>query len=345
MRRATLELLVDPVSQTPLQVETTDGDPVLAGMLSSDDRCYEITGGIPRLVTHIDADQEQTATSFEFKWGRRDTYESAELAEVARTWFLTRYGFGSVDEMRAHFGGVRRILDAGCGSGFSADLWVQGWEDAPEWVGIDISAAVDIARDRLGGLPHADFVQADVLQLPFADEAFDVAFAEGVLHHTPSTWDALASLVRVLSRGGEVCFYVYRKKSPVREFTDDYVRSLVSERPPDEAWEALRPLTHLGHALADLRTKIEVPEDVDVLGIPAGRYDIQRLVYWHFAKLFWNDRLSFDENLHVNFDWYHPSYAHRHTEDDVREACARLDLQIRHFDVDDSGYTVRAVRH
>ncbi len=87
---------------------------------------------------------------------------------------------------------------------------------------------------------------------------------------------------------------------------------------PDEAWDALRPLTRLGQALAELETTVEVPEDVPLLGIKAGRYDVQRLVYWHVAKLFWNPKMTFEENNHLNFDWYAPRYAHRQTEEEVR---------------------------
>ena len=79
-----------------------------------------------------------------------------------------------------------------------------------------------------------------------------------------------------------------------------------------------------------------------LLGIRAGRYDVQRLIYWHFAKLFWHPELSLEENNHVQFDWYHPRYAHRHTEDDVRGWCSDARLEIAHLDVQEAGITVRA---
>ena len=61
-----------------------------------------------------------------------------------------------------------------------------------------------------------------------------------------------------------------------------------------------------------------MPEDVPLLGIKAGRYDVQRLIYWNVAKLFWNAEMTFEENNHLNFDWYAPRYARRQTEDEVR---------------------------
>ena len=97
-------------------------------------------------------------------------------------------------------------------------------------------------------------------------------------------------------------------------------------------------------ALAELETEVEVPEDVPLLGIRAGRYDVQRLLYWHVAKLFWNPKLTLEENNHVNFDWYAPTYAWRQTEDEVRRWCAEERLEIEHFDAQEAGFTVRAVR-
>jgi hypothetical protein len=61
-------------------------------------------------------------------------------------------------------------------------------------------------------------------------------------------------------------------------------------------------------------------------------------------KLFWNDAYRFEENHHINFDWYHPRYAHRQTEEEVRRWCAEANLRIIHFDAQESGYTVRAIR-
>lgn len=46
----------------------------------------------------------------------------------------------------------------------------------------------------------------------------------------------------------------------------------------------------------------------------------------------------------MNFDWYHPRIADQHTEEEGRGWCEELRLSIIHFDVQDSGFTVRAVK-
>lgn len=350
MRKQLLDLLVDPVTKTPLRLAECDGGDaeVIEGKLTSEEgRSYAVTDGIARFVLTEDADQKQTETSFGFKWQQQQTYASPQMFAACQQWAVQRYGFGSVEEMRAFFGSRRLILDAGCGSGFSSSLWMsEDWQSGgdAQWVGADISVAVDVARTRLASVPGTHFVQADILQPPFRPESFDTIFSDGVLHHTPSTQAALKSVAALLQPGGQALFYVYRKKSPVREFTDDYVRTLVSQLPPAQAWKVLRPLTRLGQALAELHAEVEVPEDVPFLEIKAGRYDVQRLIYWYFAKLFWNPEFDFEANNHINFDWYHPRYAHRHTEAEIRRWCAEDGLMITHLDAQESGYTVRAIR-
>jgi SAM-dependent methyltransferase len=351
MDSALLDILVDPVSKSDLALERPvfgpDGSLREGTLRGADGRLYRVVGGIPRFVVTDDAGQRQTEASFGYKWRRRETYDSEQMAATARAWLVERYGFASAAEMATYMASKRRILDAGCGSGFSTSLWMDAsWRGggAARWIGVDISAAIDVAAERLAGVPGTNFVQADVTALPFRRDSFDLVFSEGVLHHTPSTERALASVASVLAPGGEIMFYVYRTKAPVREFADDHVRDALSRLGPDEAWEALRPLTALGRALSELHAEVDVPEDIPYLGIAAGRYDVQRLVYWHFAKLFWNESLSFDENNHVNFDWYHPRYSHRQTEDDLRRWCRDNDLEITRFDAQESGFTVRAVK-
>ncbi len=348
MNPSLFNLLVDPRERLPLRLldESSEGDEVIRGFLvGADSTVYKVHAGIPRFVNVDDDKQAQTRDAFAFKWQKRETYETPEFEAVYAAWLCEKYGFASLDEQSAYFDGRKRILDIGTGSGGASLPWLRHprWTGAAMWVGVDISAAIDVAKDRLGGSANTHFVQADALQLPFADGAFDTLLSEGVLHHTPSTRAAILSAARVLEVGGEFHFYVYRRKAPIREYTDDYVREAIRGLSDEEAWHEMRSLTQLGRALAELEVQVDVP-DVPLLEIKAGRYDVQRLIYWNFAKLFWNTALSFEANVHVNFDWYRPQYAHRQTEDEIRTWCAEAGLRIERLHEQESGYTVKAVK-
>jgi arsenite methyltransferase len=111
---------------------------------------------------------------------------------------------------------------------------------------------------------------------------------------------------------------------------------------PQQAWEALAPLTRLDIALGELRTEIELADPIDLLGIPAGRIDVQRLFYWHVAKAFYRADLSFDEMNHINYDWYAPANAARQTPEEVRAWCADLGLSIEREVIEEAGITIIA---
>jgi hypothetical protein len=139
---------------------------------------------------------------------------------------------------------------------------------------------------------------------------------------------------------GEIAIYVYKKKAPLREYADDYIRGLVSDLSYEEASKEMSQLTELGKTLSNLKVKIKVPE-IKSLDIKRGEYDIQRFIYHYFLKCFWNPELSEIENTAVNFDWYHPSISTRHTPDEVRSWFDENSLKIIHFHEDHYGITAR----
>jgi len=111
---------------------------------------------------------------------------------------------------------------------------------------------------------------------------------------------------------------------------------------PQEAWDAILPLTKLGVALGTLDVEVNVPEAVDILGIPAGPINIQRLFYWHVFKAMYRTDISFDEMQHINFDWYAPKNAHRHTIEEVRSWCEEFNLSIEREKVEMAGISIIA---
>ena len=287
--------------------------------------------------------QQRTGEVFGFKWHKRETFESSASRARMAEWLRSRYG--SVSQAPwFHAGGAPPVvLDAGCGAGFSTlALWGETLKRV-RYLGVDISSAVDVARCSFQerGLQGA-FMQADITSLPLPESSVDVVFSEGALHHTDSTEGALKALTRTIKPGGHFLFYVYRVKGPIREFTDDYVRARLRAMTSEEAWDAIMPLTKLGKALGDLGVEVEIPEEIELFGIPAGRIDVQRLFYWHVFKAFHHPQLDLDELNHINFDWYAPANAHRQSPEEVRDWCAEAGLDVTREVIEEAGITIVA---
>lgn len=308
-------------------------------------RPFELRGAIARALKLHSAAQEQTAEAFGFKWHKRDTFERPEQLARMREWLIERYGDATASPWFAGLGANPVVLDAGCGGAMSAIELFGPALARLRYVGVDVSSAVEVAKARFEerGL-RAGFLQADLGDLPFAPESFDAIFSEGVLHHTDSTRGALAALTPLLKRGGRFMFYVYRRKGPIREFTDDYIRDKLQKMTPAEGWVAMEPLSKLGKALGDLDVELDVPERIDLLDIPAGKINLQRLFYWHVFKAFYRPEYTLDEMNHINFDWYAPKNAHRQSAEEVRAWCADLGLDIERERVEEAGITIVARR-
>ncbi len=299
--------------------------------------------GLLRSAALVSSTQGQTADAFGFKWKKRDTFESAESLARMRAWLLERYGNVVAEPWFDGYGPNPLVLDAGCGAAMSAVELLRPRLGSIRYLGVDVSEAVDVAAERFAENGwSAAFLQTDLMRLPLAPGSLDMIFSEGVLHHTDSTEAALKYLTTLLKPGGRFLFYVYRKKGPVREFTDDHIRAQLQGMAPQDAWRAIEPLTRLGKTLGELNIEIDIPEPIDVLEIPAGRVNLQRLFYWHVAKAFYRPDYSFDEMNHINYDWYAPVNAHRQTIEQVRRWCAEAGLIVERERCEEAGITIIA---
>jgi SAM-dependent methyltransferase len=374
MKRGILKVLVCPSCGRNLDLKTfiEESGEVKEGLLEcSCGQWYPIIGFVPRLllgeyrgdygefldeyrVEHMkektpiipgsDSSRTQVQRSFSYKWTSQPLWGiDGETKSFMREWVLDKYGWGDIEGFRKAVGKKRRILDAGAGLGREVANFCKCCKKA-EVFGVDVGELVDAAYLNTREYPNAHIIQADLMKLPFKRASFDFIFSEGVLHHTPDTKRAFECVLDFLAPEGEIAMYVYKKKGPMREFCDDYLRQSTTKLPPEECWEFSKKVTRIGKALSDQDIDFEIPEDLAELGIKAGRYDLQRFLYYHIFKCFWNDRFTFDENSLVNFDWYHPTYAHRHSPEEIREWYEEGRLKIVHLDVSESGVTARGIK-
>jgi SAM-dependent methyltransferase len=96
------------------------------------------------------------------------------------------------------------VADLGCGSGRYAACVAP---HAGAVVLADFSEAIFVARENLRDVDHAVFIMADLLDLPFGDDAFDFAYSLGVLHHLPVP--ALEALKQMRRFSPRLLVYLY----------------------------------------------------------------------------------------------------------------------------------------
>src|SRR5262245_40115245 len=106
----------------------------------------------------------------------------------------------------------RSVLEVGCGAGVDLARFARS---GAEVCGVDLTAsAIDLAKanfeqQRLAGR----FEIADGESLPFADEAFDLVYAHGVVQYTSNPQQLVNECHRVLKPGGQAIVQVYNRVS------------------------------------------------------------------------------------------------------------------------------------
>jgi ubiquinone/menaquinone biosynthesis C-methylase UbiE len=120
--------------------------------------------------------------------------------------------------------GSERMLDVATGPGHTAFAFAPCVRQV---VGIDLTPqmldlASKIARER--GIGNAQFERADVAQLPFPDQSFDLVTCRRAAHHFLDPEGALREMRRVLRTGGKLL--IEDRSVPEDDYVDEIMNHL-----------------------------------------------------------------------------------------------------------------------
>ena len=142
----------------------------------------------------------------EYEFGTREFFDAVERHRYHEyaPWMPEVMGFNE-------FAGAH-LLEVGCGMGTDLLQFARG---GAQVTGLDLTPrSIEISRQHLTVYGEkGDFAVADCETLPFANESFDVVYANGVLHHTPDTAVAVCEIYRVLRPGGQARVMLYHRRS------------------------------------------------------------------------------------------------------------------------------------
>ncbi|MBK6912282.1 MAG: class I SAM-dependent methyltransferase [Ignavibacteriales bacterium] len=104
------------------------------------------------------------------------------------------------------------VLEIGLGIGADGINWAR---KSKTYTGVDLTnEAVEATKIHfnLKGLA-GNIIQGNAEKLDFPNEAFDLVYSHGVLHHTPNMVSAFNEINRVLRKNGEIIIMLYAKES------------------------------------------------------------------------------------------------------------------------------------
>lgn len=160
-----------------LQNDGIDGPMDGSGSLESNRRYYD-----------------QFAAGYENHRGANDPGGYHDLLDELESDFVSKYGRGA------------DVLEVGCGTGLVLQR-IAGFAQTAK--GVDLSEGM-LAKARERGL---DVVLGSALELPFANDQFDVTCSFKVLAHIPDIQRALAEMARVTKPGGVILAEFYNPYS------------------------------------------------------------------------------------------------------------------------------------
>ena len=164
---------------------------------------------VNRAATQCAENQNQTTEVFSEKWAKYgDSDEQDTLYAFQRKWYLTLYGFGTEEALRAFLADKTVIFDAGCGLGYKA-AWLAELSPHSVVIGMDYSEAPELAAARYSHLENLFFMRGDIANTGLRDGVVDYSSCDQVIMHTEDPEATFSKLARVTGRAGEVACYFY----------------------------------------------------------------------------------------------------------------------------------------
>lgn len=185
----------DPVTREVLVRENKDGGDAL---VAPGGARYPIVDGIPRFVP-----ADNYAADFGLQWNRfpktqLDSHTGIPMSEER----LARCVGGDLSVLRG-----KRVLEAGSGAGRFTEVLLKAGAILSSF---DFSSAVEANKHNNGASDRLTLAQGDIRAIPFAPASFDYVICLGVVQHTPSPEETIASLWSMVRPGGTLVIDHYR---------------------------------------------------------------------------------------------------------------------------------------
>jgi uncharacterized protein YbaR (Trm112 family)/SAM-dependent methyltransferase len=210
-----------------LATETEEGQLQCRGCA----RTYPIINGIPRMLPdplvpqvlayHRDFFARYAAETADYRARAPQAAQDAWWAAEGRTvrsysyqWRKFKQMFpeweqvflDSIKPVAPEFFRGKVGIDGGCGFGRSI---FYAAKYGAEMIGLDLSEAIEAARENTRHLPGVQLVQGDIFHPPVKRGSLDFAYSIGVLHHLPDPKAGFLSLTRLVKPGAPVFIWVY----------------------------------------------------------------------------------------------------------------------------------------
>ena len=122
----------------------------------------------------------------------------------------------------------KKVLEVGCGSGIDAVEFARNGAIVTATDITDNAVKLTKMLAEEAGV-NIKVVQASADKLPFKDDAFDLLYSYGTLHHIPDVDKAMSEIHRVLRPGGTVMAMLYNRDSLLYAYSIIYLHGILHD--------------------------------------------------------------------------------------------------------------------
>lgn len=193
------QILIDPFNSSDLKFNFSSAGKISA-ITNYNGKKININRGVIDLV-----DGKNYTDNFGDQWTRYpnlqlDSHNGTSISQD-RFWGALKL---SPSDLRN-----KLILDVGCGTGRFAEIALQA---GAKVIGLDYSTAAYVAAKNLDKYPNFRAIRADIYNLPFKKNSFDIVYCLGVLQHTPNVEKAFKCLPPMVRSPGHLVVDYYWKR-------------------------------------------------------------------------------------------------------------------------------------
>lgn len=309
MKPSLLSILACPVCGGDLEFAAAEPCPLRAAEVEEAAlacklcaREYPVTGGVPRLrpPSAVARATAKTRDAFGWEWLRYPGSLPGDKETFLEETMLPPHEFAG-----------KLVLDAGCGMGrYGAVALSLG----AEVVAVDMSESLIRVAKLAKTQPKLHPVEADLLHPPFKKGVFDVAYSQGVLHHTADTRAAFAAVAALVKPRGLLSVWLYGKAGRFSDFATNPLK-------PGRGWIVRHRrlawwVVLVRHAVSDFVRTFTTRMPVSV--VYALCYPLTWLGVVPGLKWFtYSVDPRYQVRLIENFDWISPPYQWHHTKEEL----------------------------
>jgi 2-polyprenyl-3-methyl-5-hydroxy-6-metoxy-1,4-benzoquinol methylase len=194
-------------------------------------------------------------------------------------------------------------LHIGCSKGYDTRLFFN--KKFFNIFGIDLNNFIEQKK-----IPKFKFMKVDFMKMKPNKEfpnKFDIILLQAVLHHFRDYKKTLNKCINLLKNNGVLFVQCNMPLPLISNINNQGLRKIENKK----FLLIIKDLTYLGFYLSKNKSSINIEKNLKYLNIKKNKFSTHYFIHYFLLRSFYNNKLSFSDNLKHNKDWYLPEFSHK----------------------------------